>query len=265
MEPHTESTPIRLVQITDTHFYAEPGGLLGGIDVDRALAAVVDSIEGDPAWQPQAIVVTGDLVQEETTAAYHRLAQLVSALPAPSYCLPGNHDDKTLLAECCATSELRWEGFLKLGDWLLVFLDSVRPGDAGGHVAPSELDRLAVLLAERPEPHHLLLVHHQPVAIESPWLDTMMIDNASELFAVLDRDPALRGIVFGHIHQSFATQRRGVPIWGTPSTCLQFTPRASSSSYDRLPPGYRWLELGADGSVTTGVRRVVPRAWMVPS
>ena len=263
MEQHL-STPVRLVQITDTHFHAEPGGRLGGVDVDGALATVVDAIKSDPGWRPDSILLTGDLVQEETTTAYQRLAAMLSTLPVPCYCLPGNHDDKALLAACCSATAMRWVGMLGLGDWLLVFLDSVRPGQAGGHVAAAELDRLATLLDERPEPHRLLLVHHQPVPIASPWLDTMMIDNADELFAVLDRDRGLRGIVFGHIHQSFAARRRGVPIWGTPSTCLQFTPRAASSSYDRLPPGYRWLELGSDGTLATGVKRVVPQRWMMP-
>ena len=252
------SRPLRIVQITDTHLCSKPGGRLGSVDVDRCLAAVLRAIAADPGWQPELLLLTGDLVQEVTSSAYERVAAALTSLAAPCFCLPGNHDDKALLAAACERTALRWEGTLTVGDWLLVFVDSVRPGEPGGHLSAAELERLQRVLGGHPAPHRLLLVHHQPVPIGSPWLDTMMIDNAGDLFAVLDRDPRLRGLIFGHVHQSFASCRRGLPIWGTPSTCLQFTPGATRSSYDPIPPGYRWLELHPDGKLLTGVRRVAP-------
>ena len=34
----------KIVQITDTHLFGEPGGRLGGVDVDASLRAVVDTV-----------------------------------------------------------------------------------------------------------------------------------------------------------------------------------------------------------------------------
>jgi len=43
---------------------------------------------------------------------------------------------------------------------------------------------------------------------------------------------------------------------GTPSTCMQFAQDTDEFQVDERPPAYRWIELGADGSVETGVEWV---------
>jgi Icc protein len=252
--------PLRVAQITDTHLYTEPGGYLGNVDVDRSLEAVIRALADDPGWQPDLVVLTGDLVQQETGAAYQRLHAMLAALPVPCFCLPGNHDDKALQKRVCQSGSLQWREVAELGGWQLLFIDSVRPGAAGGHVSVAELERLRALIGERGDCHRLALMHHQPVPIGSPWLDTMMIDNANALFSVLDSDPCLKGLVFGHVHQTFVGRRRGLPIWGTPSTCLQFSPGDAREAFDPIPPGYRWLDLYPDGRLLSGVRRVVAPA-----
>ena len=42
-------------------------------------------------------------------------------------------------------------------------------------------------------------------------------------------------------------------LLATPSTCAQFLPHAEDFALDRRPPGYRTLELRADGSLVTEV------------
>jgi Icc protein len=44
-----------------------------------------------------------------------------------------------------------------------------------------------------------------------------------------------------------------VRLLSTPSTCAQFVPRSDGFAIDRRPPGYRWLELRDDGSLSTDV------------
>ncbi|HKJ87502.1 MAG TPA: phosphodiesterase, partial [Gammaproteobacteria bacterium] len=85
----------------------------------------------------------------------------------------------------------------------------------------------------------------------------MRVDNAEGLFEVLDRHDQVRAVVFGHVHQQFETTRKGVRYLAAPSTCLQFLPGAAVSTYEERPPGFRWLRLGADGSLETGVERAV--------
>jgi Icc protein len=55
------------------------------------------------------------------------------------------------------------------------------------------------------------------------------------------------------VHQVHDTERNGVKLFSTPSTCAQFLPLSNSFAIDRRPPGYRWLDLNPDGTITTEV------------
>ncbi|MBT8148658.1 MAG: phosphodiesterase, partial [Gammaproteobacteria bacterium] len=62
-----------------------------------------------------------------------------------------------------------------------------------------------------------------------------------------------------HVHQEFnGTDARvpGAQLIASPSTCIQFAPHSDDFKLDTLMPGYRWLDLHADGRITTGVSRV---------
>lgn len=246
----------RILQLTDTHLFAEPGGRLGGVDVDASLSAVVEhAVSAHP--QAELVLATGDLVHEETSASYERLAKHLARLERPVYCLPGNHEDKELLADQCRhCPHLRDGKEVAVGDWRILLLDSAQPPEPGGYLPESELAFLEQALAADPSRPSLITLHHPPVSIGSPWMDAMSVANADELFAVLDRFEGVRGVVFGHIHQHFETTRAGVRYLGAPSTGLQFLPGAIQSAYDSRPPGYRWLELGPDGGLETGVERL---------
>jgi Icc protein len=247
----------KILQITDTHLFAAPGGRLKGVDVDASLAAVLaDMRRRHP--DAGAILLTGDLVHEETAASYARLAEALAEAGAPVYCLPGNHEDKALLAEACGRGPLRCDRQVFLGGWQLLLLDSARPPEPGGWLAPAELERVEAGLAAHPDTPALIALHHPPLAVNSPWLDPMAVANGGELLDLVNRHPQVRAVVFGHIHQRHETSRGGVRLLGTPSTCAQFRPGVAVSTPDDRPPGYRWLDLAPDGRLATGVVRVPP-------
>jgi Icc protein len=92
--------------------------------------------------------------------------------------------------------------------------------------------------------------------VGSPWLDEIRLNNAEDLFAILDHQPQVRGLVFGHIHQAFSAERKGVALLGAPSTCIQFLPGSQDFALDAATPGFRWLELHPDGGIDTGIERI---------
>ena len=49
--------------------------------------------------------------------------------------------------------------------------------------------------------YSLVCLHHQPVPIGCEWLDEQMVADAAEIFAILDRFPGVRGVLWGHVHQ----------------------------------------------------------------
>ena len=84
----------------------------------------------------------------------------------------------------------------------------------------------------------------------------MTVVNGEALFALLERYPQARAVIFGHIHGEFVGQRGAIQLFATPATSVQFKPNTPDPQVDDVPPGYRWFELYADGTLKTGVQRV---------
>ena len=144
----------------------------------------------------------------------------------------------------------------RYGNWLLVMLDTTVPGRVDGHLAAGELARLSAELARHPDAQVLVCLHHHPVPHGSRWLDALMLDNAPALFAVLERHVGVRGLLWGHVHQALDLHRGPWRLLATPSTCMQFAPGTDEFTVDDRPPAYRWLALGDDGSIDTGIEWV---------
>jgi Icc protein len=101
------------------------------------------------------------------------------------------------------------------------------------------------------------------VPVGSRWIDPIGVRNPEAFFAVLDRFPQVRAVLWGHIHQEYDQLRNGVRLLASPSTCVQFAPGSEEFQVDKEAPGYRWLRLHADGSLETGVSRVTGIAFEV--
>jgi Icc protein len=246
---------LRVIQLSDTHIQAKRGGKLWGVDVDANLIAVIEQLTVKH-WPVDLILVTGDLVQDEGAAAYHRFDEFLACLNVPVYCLPGNHDNPLILSQTLAKSTVRHARHIITGQWQFILLDSTLKNSPNGYLAESELLFLDDMLATYANHHTIVCLHHQPVAIGSAWLDTMTVSNSTEFFAIADRHPHVKAIIWGHIHQAFAQQRRGVALLSAPSTCVQFQPGQAAPKADTLTPGYRWLELHEDGNFITNVERI---------
>jgi len=246
---------LRLLQLTDMHLYGDPKGLLLGQNTRRTLELVIDrAIES--FWPVDRVLLTGDLVHDESPAGYAYLQHRISELGAPCNSLPGNHDSPGLMAGSLDGGPISVAPAVRCGAWNLIFLTSAQPGADAGHLDDGQLHLLETALAAHPRSHALVCLHHQPVPVGSTWLDTMALDNPDDFFAVIDRHPQVRGILWGHIHQEYEARRNGVLLMGSPSTCVQFLPTSAGFALDALTPGFRWLELSPDGHIATGVQRI---------
>ncbi len=241
--------PIRLVQFTDLHLYGDPAGQLRGVATLPALQSAIAAARAHlGGWD--ALLLTGDLVQDDP-GGYVHVQRLFAASPTPVYCLPGNHDEIEPMQAALAAAPFQICGSAVFGGWLLVMLDSYCRGTASGRITPAELARLETTLAKYPHHHALVCLHHHPVPSGSRWLDTVGLANPDALFSALDRHANVRGLVWGHVHQLHDSLRNGVRLLGTPATSAQFKPASDQFAIDDLPPGYRWLELHADGRLET--------------
>ena len=253
-------TPLRLVQFTDLHLYGDAAKRLRGVTTLPAFeAALATARERVAPWS--AVLLTGDLVQDDP-AGYQHLRRLLGASPVPVLCIGGNHDEPAPMRAALGSAPFQVDGIAEFGSWLVVMLDSFLAGAASGRLTGAELARLEAALADHPRHHALVCLHHQPVPVGSRWIDELPLENAAELFAVLDRHPQVRAVLWGHVHQVYDGERRGVRLLGSPATSAQFKPHVDSFAIDDLPPGYRWLDLHADGRIDTGVGWTAPLGTM---
>ena len=242
---------VRLTHLTDPHLYGGESELLRGVATLPSLEATLAHARRRD-WPPDAVLVTGDLVQDDP-AGYAHFRRLLGALRLPVLCLPGNHDEPAIMRRELDSAPFVIGGFVDLGLWRIVLLDSTIPGSAAGRLSADTLTALQSALAGAPQKHALVCLHHHPVPLASRWLDRVGLQNADAFFDVIDRHPNVRGVVWGHVHQSYDALRKGVRLLATPSTCAQFLPGSEQFAIDRRPPGYRTLELRADGSILTEV------------
>lgn len=248
------AAPLLLVQLTDSHLFAEADGRLLGMDTADSLSRVVELVRAE---QPRVdlILASGDLSQDGSFASYQRFAALTASLDAPARWLAGNHDEAPMLHEACVGTE-RLQMVTDLGNWRLIALDSSIPGAVPGQLDAAQLEQLEAALDSAGERHVLLTFHHHPVPVGCSWLDPIGLRNPEALFTVVDRYANLRGILWGHVHQEVDLQRNGVRLLASPSTCVQFAPGSEEFQVSSEAPGYRWLRLHADGTLETGVSRV---------
>jgi 3',5'-cyclic-AMP phosphodiesterase len=249
------SDVLKILQLTDTHLYGTPEGRLAGMDTHASLQDVIALAQAQH-WPPDLILATGDLAQDGSPAAYKRLQTIFESLAVPIYHLPGNHDIPAVMQEVLAGDLVQTGRHYLRAPWQIILLDSTVPDEVGGHLPAKELDFLDQCLQSYPELYALICVHHQPVPVGNCWMDEIGLDNSDSFFAVLDHYPQAKGVLWGHVHQHFEQERKGVRLLATPSTCIQFKPGTAKFTLDTTSPGYRWLELGPTGYIYTGVCRV---------
>ena len=202
---------------------------------------------------PQAILATGDLVQDETRGGYERFREALQDIGVPVYCIAGNHDSPSIMAEVLSAAPFQVGGRIDRDDWTLLLLSSFSPGDDGGVISAADLAGLRDDLVELRGRHVALAIHHHPVPMGSHWLDGVALRNGDQLMDIVSHSSNVRAVLWGHVHQASDRLRDGVRLISTPATCAQFLPNSDSFALDSRPPGYRWIDLYADGRIETEV------------
>lgn len=248
------TAPIRIIQITDTHILddrMQPRSF-EDFDTSESLKKVVSKIRADEN-NTDCIILTGDLVHEPAKNAYQKVADHLSPLTVPVMSLPGNHDDPQMMQYVMGENGFDTGKLLNIKSWLVILLNSRLENEHSGEFTTSELAFLRTTLESNTDKHCLIALHHHPVSISSPWMDTMSLNNADDFLSIIDDFNNVRGIIWGHIHQKFESKRNNVLLLGTPSTCKQFKPKAEAYATDDKSPAYRKIELFDDGKIKTKV------------
>lgn len=250
-----EKKPLRFVQISDLHVFGDKNHALLGVNTLESLEAVLNRLRIDPV-QPDFILLTGDLSQDESEAAYRAIADKMKTFPVPVYWIPGNHDDPKKMSHVFPCENISNLKHIVLEHWHLILLDTKKPHAVEGYLDETQLRFLQHCLDMYPEHKAIVVLHHHPIPVGCKWLDRLGLTNADDLWKILARYPHAKTILFGHVHQECVGEKNGVKYFSAPSTCIQFKRKSDTFALERLNPGYRWIDLYPDGDLKTGLCRL---------
>lgn len=250
-----QASPLSIAQVTDVHLFADEKQELLGLNTTQSFQAVIKQLLS-VRHCIDLLLLTGDLSQDGTSESYARLQHLLKPLAKPTYWIPGNHDYFPTMQQSLNQAFILPEKEFIQGGWNFVLMNSAVPGYSHGQLSEPTLSWLDYRLANWSTQPTLIALHHPPFLVNSQWLDSSTLENSQEFFAVLDRYPQVKLVLFGHIHQEFHHQRNGVHYLGSPSTSVQFEPNSKHFSLKQEYPGFRLIQLYPDGSWLTQVERV---------
>ena len=247
-----------LAQITDLHI--KPRGRLAYRQVDTAAyleAALRSLLTLSP--QPDAVIVTGDLVDAGLAEEYGLLREILSPLRMPLFLMPGNHDLRgPLRAAFPETRYLGTDGQIRytIEDFPIrvIALDSLVEGQSAGELGAAQLAWLDAALAAQPQRPTLVAVHHPPFATGIGHMDKIGLRDAAGLAAVIRRHGQVERVISGHVHRSIQTRFAGTIASIAPSVAhqvaLDLHPDAPSA-FCLEPAGYHLHYLVPGGGLVT--------------
>jgi 3',5'-cyclic AMP phosphodiesterase CpdA len=238
---------LRFVHLTDTHIHANPDY---GASEERAAnphttqqgaRALVEAVNRLP-FQPDFILHTGDVAYDPDESAYVAARDILSALKAPVYYVPGNHDDAAMLQRIVVGREplIPYDYEFEVNGVQIVVVDSNQPfqmDSPSSRIADVQIERLHKLAAARDERPLIVATHHNVLPISIPWWDAYMrMQNGEEFhMALLPAQQRLMCVLHGHVHMQTQVTRDGITYSSAMSSWfhLDCQPGQSETVFDK--------------------------------
>jgi len=261
----TSTSPIRIAQLSDTHFLEDGELPEGGFAYDTAQAfdAVRDHMVAKAPLD--MVVVTGDIADHGRAAQYQKAATAFAQLDAPVNVCPGNHDQDATFTIGMGRPTIGTSRVVEVGDWCFLFVDSnagvMLPDETGRLIDPPDYDdrlhRSGALgpresawireMHDATSADHVFIWLHHPPAAGGLSRDDAYTDEWRSLLPSLGK---VRGMGGGHTHVPAHYDFLGCPVFVSPAFKNNFDLDAGTL----LPPGYRTYEFSTDGSITSQVQ-----------
>ncbi len=254
MEKPTET--VYFVHISDSHFGPTADYSRHGHQPQPCVERAVELINNLPT-PPDFVVHTGDVVTDPNDESYRRAAAVFSQLTVPVYYVTGNHDQARDIRRfmtlgphqpLTADPDVLSYAFAVKG-YRFVVLDARGPDEIDPHGLLSEA-QLDVVRAEATAvgPPLAIFMHFPALLMNAIWMDqNMLVLNGDTLHQALR--PArerLRGVFYGHVHQSMQTMRDGILYTAVPSLFSQFAAWPNDAVVREDPdylPGFNFVHL----------------------
>jgi 3',5'-cyclic AMP phosphodiesterase CpdA len=255
-----------VAQISDLHVCARGSLAFGCVDTGAALRETVRALLA-LSRRPDAVIATGDLVDEGSDAEYAYLRELVAPLDMPLYLLPGNHDDRGALAR--AFADHPWlaatvadaEGracvqyTAAIGRLRLVVIDTVEPGRTDGALCDARLDWLEATLARHAGEPVIVAMHHPPFRTMIDFMDGYGLKRgAGRLAQIVGRHPNVERVLCGHLHRAIDVRFGGTIASTSPAPAHQIhldVRPGAPGAWTLEPPAFRVHLWSPDTGVVT--------------
>lgn len=173
--------------------------------------------------QPDALVLTGDLVDDGWLAGYQAIANLLGSKSWPVFILPGNSDSHEMMRAVWNDQPWSDTGAMhfvtEISGMRLIGLDTTVSGAAAGSVL-EHLPWLEKQLAANATLPTILFLHHHIFKSGIPGLDSIMCSGHQELEHLLKNAscPPV-AIASGHVHRPMMSNVAGIPAFICGSIC----------------------------------------------
>lgn len=244
---------MRILQLSDTHFLKDPQQIFWDINPYQTLSKIITHIKNNE--KPDLLLLTGDLSQDDTPQSYQHLSNLISSLNINTYFIPGNHDILPVMEQFFNGDYIYPAKLIYLNHWAVILLNSTEPGKISGVLSSAELKFLRDSLQKTQNYRVIIALHHHPILLNTELMDKYSLENNQEFLQMIREFPHVKLVLFGHVHQAFNQEIKGIHFLACPSTWIQFLPGAKDLQFDPLAPGYRWIELH-EQDFSTGIIRV---------
>ncbi len=215
-----------LAQITDLHLVPEGQKVYQRFDTGAAAVSCVKSLNRmNP--RPDAVLITGDLAHNGTSAEYRNFLRIFEALEIPYYPMVGNHDSRPAFNRAFADGfpGLWGEDFVQftfdLDPVRIIALDTLHEGHHTPAFCARRLDWLAGELESAAGGPVILALHQPPFATGITWLDGGGTAWASGMKSTVAGYDNVKIVLCGHVHRSIDRLWAGTLASVCPSTCYQ--------------------------------------------
>lgn len=177
----------------------------------------LDRLERVLSWldavNPDALVVSGDLTDNDWLQGYEAIKSTLFARNYPAFILPGNSDNREMMFNVWNKGQhpgtsLHSDAFhftANVGNISLIGLDSTVAGSPSGSVIP-HLSWLKKALAANRSDALIIFLHHHVFHSGIPTIDETMCEGSAELGKLLKihlQKPV--AIASGHVHRPVAS------------------------------------------------------------
>lgn len=218
--------PFLLAQASDLHVRAAGQLAYGRVDTTAMFRTCVERLLALPQ-RPDALALTGDLVDLARPEEYAVLREILAPLPLPIYMIPGNHDSREALRAAFPNHDYLRQSpeyiqyVIDRHPLRIVGIDTVIPREPAGELGEARLAWLEQALSAAPDRPTMVMMHHPPFTAYIGHMDAIALRDREAFARVIERHPQVEAVVCGHVHRPITRRLAGTIVWAAPSCAHQ--------------------------------------------